>query len=301
MLAVGDNRQHGGNAGYDDEPSVHYSWDDTVPLHGAPQRGDVIVLWDKKILLGASVIEEIQHGEQEKELFRCPLCTKAGIKERRTKSPKYKCYKCTGYFDEPVILGETVRTYRTRHEAGWVDLAGQLSGTELRQLCLQPQSQLSLRRLDYSRFREKVRSTQLQPSLSPMEAALEYILSGHRTSLVRVRRGQGAFRGRVLTQYRDECAFTGRTPVDALEAAHLYSYAASGVHHLDGGLLMRRDVHRLFDLGHLAVRPNSLTVDVSHTVKGYPDYGRLHDEKFRPQLSRPQVEWMHQHWAMHRT
>jgi hypothetical protein len=64
---------------------------------------------------------------------------------------------------------------------------------------------------------------------------------------------------------------------------------------------MRRDVHRLFDLGHLAVRPNSLTVDVSHTVKGYPDYGRLHDEKFRPQLSRPQVEWMHQHWAMHRT
>jgi hypothetical protein len=40
---------------------------------------------------------------------------------------------------------------------------------------------------------------------------------------------------------------------------------------------------------------------VSHTVKGYPDYGRLHDEKFRPQLSRPQVEWMHQHWAMHRT
>jgi N-acyl homoserine lactone hydrolase len=45
-----------------------------------------------------------------------------------------------------------------------------------------------------------------------------------------------------------------------LEAAHLYSYAASGVHHLDGGLLMRRDVHRLFDLGHHAVRPNSLTL-----------------------------------------
>ncbi|MEV4666127.1 hypothetical protein AB0J85_29825 [Micromonospora echinofusca] len=31
MLAVGADRQQGSNDGYDDDPDVYYSWDDTVP------------------------------------------------------------------------------------------------------------------------------------------------------------------------------------------------------------------------------------------------------------------------------
>lgn len=34
-LAVSGRRQHGGNDGYDDNPSSHYSWDSTVPNHAA--------------------------------------------------------------------------------------------------------------------------------------------------------------------------------------------------------------------------------------------------------------------------
>ena len=34
-LTVGEDRQHGGNDGYDDSPSSHYSWDETVPNHAA--------------------------------------------------------------------------------------------------------------------------------------------------------------------------------------------------------------------------------------------------------------------------
>ena len=47
MLAVGDNRQHAGNEGYDDDPATHYSWDDTVPNCSRPRPGQRIVLWDK--------------------------------------------------------------------------------------------------------------------------------------------------------------------------------------------------------------------------------------------------------------
>lgn len=59
VLAVGNDRQHGGNAGYDDVPDTHYSWDSTVANHGQISPGDFIVLWDKHRLIGASVIESI--------------------------------------------------------------------------------------------------------------------------------------------------------------------------------------------------------------------------------------------------
>ena len=57
MIAAGDDRQHGGNEGYEDKPDEYYSWDDTVANHARPTAGDQIVLWNKKLLLGASVID----------------------------------------------------------------------------------------------------------------------------------------------------------------------------------------------------------------------------------------------------
>lgn len=56
MMTVTD-RQHGGNDGYVDSVDSFYSWDDTVPNRDGPAIGDVVVLWDKELSLGMSVIE----------------------------------------------------------------------------------------------------------------------------------------------------------------------------------------------------------------------------------------------------
>src|SRR6478736_3486430 len=93
LMTVGENRQHGGNAGYDDQADVYYTWDSTVPNHAQIKVGDPVALWDKVRLLGLSVIEEIETGSKEKPLFKCPQCGKSGIKARRNKDPKFKCYK----------------------------------------------------------------------------------------------------------------------------------------------------------------------------------------------------------------
>jgi len=50
VLAVGNDRQHGGNAGYDDVPDTHYSWDSTVANHGQISLG--VLLWFVMDLLG---------------------------------------------------------------------------------------------------------------------------------------------------------------------------------------------------------------------------------------------------------
>ncbi|MEU4769518.1 HNH endonuclease [Actinosynnema sp. NPDC023794] len=78
------------------------------------------------------------------------------------------------------------------------------------------------------------------------------------------------------------------------------SFAADGRHHDQGGLLLRRDVHRLFDLGHLAVDPRDHTVDVSETIRDYPEYHRLQGKKLHVELTDRQQDWIAKHWAMHR-
>ena len=146
LMAVPEGgRQHGGNDGYSDEPDAYYSWDSTVPNHGSLCVGDPIALWDKVRLLGMSTIEKITSGSEEKPLHRCRKCGLAGIKPRKTKSPRYKCYKCKSEFDIAKSKIELVKTYKSRHDAGWIRLEDVLSGSELRNLCVAPKSQLSLR------------------------------------------------------------------------------------------------------------------------------------------------------------
>ncbi|WP_051812620.1 hypothetical protein [Kitasatospora sp. MBT63] len=159
VLAVGDDRSHGGNDGYDDEPSQHYSWDSTVPNHANMQVGDVIALWDKKALLGVSVIEEIAREQAEKDVYTCPHCGKASFKPRKTLTPEYLCFDCKAEFDTPVTRRRPVTTYRSRHDAAWTDMAGLLPGSVLRSLCDKPKSQNSLRPLQWDRLREAIEAT----------------------------------------------------------------------------------------------------------------------------------------------
>jgi ribosomal protein S27AE len=99
VLAAGEERQHAGNDGYDDHPSTHYSWDSTVPNCGRIAAGDLIVLWDKQHLLGASVIESVSATPSRKRRHRCTKCGLASFKERKTKRPRYLCFKCGSEFD----------------------------------------------------------------------------------------------------------------------------------------------------------------------------------------------------------
>lgn len=153
VLAVGDERQHGGNDGYDDEPAEYYSWDSTVPNAAALSVGDVIALWDKHTLLGVSIIENIDLGTAKKFRYSCPMCGRASLKARKTKTPTYKCFKCGGVFDEPVARLDDVTTYRSRHDGAWVEMSGAMSAGEVRELCESPASQLSLRPLRWEAFK----------------------------------------------------------------------------------------------------------------------------------------------------
>jgi putative restriction endonuclease len=73
--------------------------------------------------------------------------------------------------------------------------------------------------------------------------------------LVMPRLGQGMFRVAVTSVYGGACAVTGEHSLPTLEAAHIRPYALSGSHAVPNGLLLRADVHRLFDAGYVTVTP----------------------------------------------
>lgn len=77
-----------------------------------------------------------------------------------------------------------------------------------------------------------------------------------REQVQKVRMGQGAFQARVLNAYKRRCAITGTKIWPALQAAHILPVTKGGEHRIDNGLLLRSDVHAMFDHGYLAVDPS---------------------------------------------
>jgi putative restriction endonuclease len=71
--------------------------------------------------------------------------------------------------------------------------------------------------------------------------------------LVAPRLGQGAFRVAVTEAYGRACAVTGEHSLPALDAAHILPFDREGPHEVTNGLLLRADLHRLFDRGYVTV------------------------------------------------
>jgi putative restriction endonuclease len=70
------------------------------------------------------------------------------------------------------------------------------------------------------------------------------------------RRGQGAFRLMVMDAYERKCAVTGEKTLPALEAAHIRPFSDVQSHDVGNGLLLRSDVHKLYDQGYVTVTPD---------------------------------------------
>lgn len=77
-----------------------------------------------------------------------------------------------------------------------------------------------------------------------------------RPQVVLPRLGQGSFRLAVLDAYAGACAVTTERSLPVLEAAHIRPWSDGGRHVVPNGLPLRRDLHRLFDLGFVTVRPD---------------------------------------------
>ena len=108
------------------------------------------------------------------------------------------------------------------------------------------------------------------------------------------RRGQGPFRMALLDAYGQACAVTGEHSEPVLDAAHIRPYADDRTYEVSNGLLLRADIHRLFEQGFVGITPDFHFV-VSSELKARWDNGHtyyeLGDRVGKIRLPRNRADW----------
>jgi hypothetical protein len=91
------------------------------------------------------------------------------------------------------------------------------------------------------------------------------IADGRRHILTAVvqRLGQQGFRRKLLTAYAMQCAVTRCRTIWVLEAAHITPYRGIKTNAVSNGLLLRADIHTLFDLALISIEPTRMKICVS--------------------------------------
>ena len=146
--------------------------------------------------------------------------------------------------------------------------------------------------------RLSVRSEERSPVASTVSEAIPQYGIPY---LVAPRLGQGTFRIAVTEAYGRGCAVTGEHSLPALEASHIKPYRMDGPHEVANGLLLRADLHRLFDQGYITVTTDSrlevgqrLRAEFANGRTYYPLHGRLIRSP-RSERERPNREYLRWH------
>lgn len=279
--AVGqDDLRYFGNNGYHDDSTSFYKYDNFVPNHKQVKKGDIVIVTDRKNVLGISVIDTLSSTPYIKIRNRCPYenCTPTKLIHRKFKKPEWRC--SNGHeFDHPkaedVPALEFKADYKTNYKPiNFVSITDLISNTPRYNV------QSSIQEIDYEWANTLFCSIN---QLSSTEADSDDTLldaEDQRKAVMRQikqRRGQKGFRDSLITQAA-QCAVSNCAIVDILEAAHITAYKNDTHNHVSNGLLLRCDMHTLYDLELFAIEPDTLFIYFAPQIQD-KEYTRYHGKK----------------------
>ncbi len=311
-VTIDGPRQYAGNLDYQDVPESIYKYDSAVGNSRQISVGDVIALRNRDTLIGVGLINKIDvKNDQEKMRFRCPECRTTAIKERRSRSPKFRCAK--GHlFNNPIEDIAIVTKYEAYYNENFVALDNQVSASELRKTALRPSTQNSIEEVDADKLavlvvskapksREIFERFFQRNDVFSDERPSEYMPStnDHRKAILRSimqRHGQSKFKAALKARYGNSCMLTGSAVEQVVEAAHIWPYRGEADNHPENGLLLRSDIHTLFDLNLIALEPETLALHISAALHG-SEYAELAGVKLsisnnhRPSKDALELRW----------
>lgn len=253
-------RAYRGDTAYQDVLGSSFVYDNNVDRSQQVREGHMIVIYDRDDVLGLGRISRIEHHD-----------------------------------------GMFVAHYG----ATWRALDGVIAADELKEACTDEAVQNAIRPLDLDKLEQMLGKVQMRlPSVDAETRAAAKVAAarrtitvkkargdgttrggtapkgGHRETRTKARIGQGPFRKELIRRYGHVCAITGRCPAEVLQAAHLRDFAEHGTHNLDEGVLLRADVHLLFDNDLLAVDPTTWRVVLAPSLSDFPAYAELDGAEF---------------------
>jgi len=116
---------------------------------------------------------------------------------------------------------------------------------------------------------------ELTPS-TPQVHALPFYNDNYTSqyALHEVRQGQGTFRVEVTDAYHRQCAVSREHSLPVLEAAHIIEWSDTHTNDVTNGILLRADIHKLFDAGYVTIDPDGYRFVVSKRLKEDYDNGK---------------------------
>jgi hypothetical protein len=318
VLTFGDERQYAGNAGYEDAPGKWYSYDSFVANHRQIAAGDCVILCDRSRVRGIARIEDIATESSTRMLQRCPVCQDTGIKKRKTKQPEFRCNK--GHeFETPVQENASCTKYTAQFGDSFTPFTEDFGRDFLRQGCPRFSDQLAMQEYEFPRMERIFRSA--FPGAADLVSRFVFISylppeaaeandgsasAGYTPTEVddrqrvlreiKARRGQQGFRDALRARYGDQCMISCCRVLHVLEAAHIRPYRGEADNHPGNGLLLRADLHTLFDLNLLGIHPSSLAVHFHPDIQSaeYLEFqGRT---VWRPGQKRPSEDALKMRW-----
>jgi hypothetical protein len=115
----------------------------------------------------------------------------------------------------------------------------------------------------------------------------------------KIRKGQQRLRKNLLIVYQHECCISKTGPENVLQAAHIESHAISGLNITENALLLRSDIHDLFDDNLILIHPETLEVKV-HSSLSKTEYQKYHGIclKMRTDNKKPSYEKLKTRWNL---
>jgi DNA-directed RNA polymerase subunit RPC12/RpoP len=277
---------------------VRYVYDSTVPNGRYVAVGDLAVVRDNQRVFGAGWIDNIEESSGRKIRYRCPNCTSTDFKYRSRQQFAYRCASCATEFDDPAEEELTVQVFTANYSRTFRLVDQPFSVKALDPAYLARAQQHAIRRLDPDVLRPVLQEHLVTgaPWWGPRVREEERIPGGHGVALSKTRVGQQRFREAMLERFGGSCAFTGPQPPGALEAAHLYLYAKNPRHDLRGGLLLRSDLHALFDRWLITIDPATWSIQIAPELKSYSHLADLDGQAVQlPEDLRPRLEYVQEH------
>lgn len=124
-----------------------------------------------------------------------------------------------------------------------------------------------------------------EPTLSQNIPSIDEDLRRWRVMQQAIREGQAGFREELMQAYSGSCALTGYDLDLALDAAHVRRYYGRHTNFVQNGILLRKDLHRLFDNGVFGIRPDDLSIAINDRAK-HSKYAELSEMRLRTPADR---------------
>ncbi|WNT37857.1 MULTISPECIES: HNH endonuclease signature motif containing protein [Enterobacter] len=256
-----DDLRYWGNDGYHDDSSVFYRYNNSVPNYKNVKKGDIVIIRDREKVLGISIVEKLETRSTTKTVFKCPHegCNAKKIRPRETIKPKWRCDNGHEFAEQKIVL-EPATEFIANYGSSFQTLDN-VSLLQLKSESPRYNIQLSIQEVNI-KWAQELLGTQTS-TMFPLTAGeadndTPNLLEDDQRKIVdrqiKQRRGQKTFRDKLL-KFNPVCAVTGCELVDILEAAHIDAYRNDSHNDISNGLLLRTDIHTLFDLELFAINP----------------------------------------------